>query len=790
MQQHAIDSGRARTRPNLTRIQRRAILVCLGMCWVCAGANAAAATKLAQVEPEQVGMRSDVLAKIDDIVAKGLAEGQMPGCVVAVGRHGRLAFKKAYGFRQTQPKSTEMTTDTLFDLASLTKPIATATSVMILMERGQVRLRNRVIDYVPEFGQNGKERIKVVHLLTHQGGLPADNSLEDYLEGPDKAMERVFAVKTVAEPGEKFIYSDVGMIVLGELVKRVSGKNLRAFTHDEIFDRLGMTETGFCPAENLRSRAAPTEQRDGKWIQGEVHDPRAYRLEGVAGHAGLFSTADDLAVFAQMFLNRGQYDGVRILSPLTVDLMTSPLPVSSGVRGLGWDIRTGYSSNRGELLSSRAFGHGGFTGTAMWIDPGLDLFVIFLSNRVHPDGHGSVNDIAGRIGTVAAAAIDDMVHSPPPAVLTGIDVLERDDFRQLAERRVGIITNQTGINRDGVSTIQLLHDAPNVCLVALFSPEHGIEGKLEISRIADGQDDHTGLPIFSLFGQSRKPSPESLTGIDTLVFDIQDIGTRFYTYISTMGLAMQAASEQKIRFVVLDRPNPINGVDVEGPVLDSDSKSFTGFHEIPIRHGMTVGELALMFKAELELPLDLQVIRMEGWRREDHFDATGLLWVNPSPNMRSLSQALLYPGIGLLETTNLSVGRGTDTPFEVIGAPWIDGRTLADALRSTGLPGVRFVPIQLTPDASKFQGKRCGGVNIVIVDRNAFRSVRTGLTIARTLRRLYPEQWDAEAYARLLRNRSTHAAVLAQEPTDKIIEGYRPGVEEFLKRRTHFLLYR
>ena len=270
-------------------------------------------------------------------------------------------------------------------------------------------------------------------------------------------------------------------------------------------------------------------------------------------------------------------------------------------------------------------------------------------------------------------------------VLTGIDVLVREQFKSLNGRRIGLITNQTGIDRNGVATALLLHQAPNVQLLALFSPEHGIKGTLDTTLISNSRDGATGLKIFSLYGESREPAEDMLEGIDTLVFDIQDIGTRYYTYISTMGNAMRAAARHGLRFMVLDRPNPINGSEVTGPVLDDGSQSFVGFHRIPVRHGMTVGELAMLFNAELQMNLDLEVIRMEGWKRSDFFSETGLPWIDPSPNMRNLTQALLYPGIGLLETTNLSVGRGTDTPFEVIGAPWLDGVLLAASLNQLGL---------------------------------------------------------------------------------------------------------
>jgi len=529
-------------------------------------------------------------------------------------------------------------------------------------------------------------------------------------------------------------------------------------------------------------------------MQGEVHDPRAYLIGGVAGHAGLFSTAEDLARYAQMMLGGGEYGGVQVLRSDTIDQMTTPHEVAGQFRALGWDFRGGYSSNRGTSMSPRAFGHGGFTGTAMWIDPELDLFVVFLSNRVHPDGKGSVNPLAGRIGAIAADAISPAGPLPTPKelhpVLTGIDVLRRDGFKSLAGRRVGLITNQTGIARDGTSTIRLLHEAPGVDLRTLFSPEHGLQGSLDAARIADSQDARTGLRVYSLYGETRRPTPESLAGLDTLVFDIQNIGCRFYTYVSTMGEAMRrAAAEHNLRFVVLDRPNPIGGVLIEGPPIGAGRESFVAFHDMPIRHGMTVGELAEMFRAELNLKVDLEIVRMEGWRREDHFEATGLPWVNPSPNMRSLTQAFLYPGIGLLEFTNLSVGRGTPTPFELFGAPWLDGRKFVEALHRENLPGVRFRAIAFVPESSKFAGVRCGGVRIVLTDRESFRPVRTGLTIARLLKEMYPNDWQPERLDTLLRNKVVLEQVLAGVPAKEIERDGRPELDEFLKRRSRYLLY-
>lgn len=793
---HQADTPRAKT----------AGLVALLGLWSLTLGSASEAAGLPRATPEEVGIDQKHLSKIDDLVAQGLAEKRMPGCVICVGRHGKIVWLKAYGDKQVEPHRRAMTTDTVFDLASITKPVATATSVMLLLERGQLKLGQRVTDWIPEFGKNEKDQITIFDLLTHQSGLLPDNPLRDYDEGPEAALARICDLKLQAPTGTRFIYSDVNFILLGEIVRRASGRSLDRFTREEIFEPLGMHDTMFLPGEAQRARAAPTEQREGRWMQGEVHDPRAWRLGGVAGHAGLFSTAADLAIYAQMLLQGGEYGGVRILAPATVAAMTRSYRIVGGqrstqegvpfnppvyLRGLGWDKRSAYSINRGELFSEAAFGHGGFTGTVLWIDPELDLFFIFLSNRVHPDGKGLVNPLAGRMATVVAASVRDLdaPAAVPGEVLTGIDVLVRDDFRALAGRKVGLITNPTGRTRDGRRTVDVLHQAPGVQLVCLFSPEHGWEGQLDVSRIDDTRDPATGLRVYSLYGTTRRPTPAMLEGIDTLVFDIQDIGTRFYTYVSTMGEAMKAAAEQGRRFVVLDRPNPLGGEAVRGPLLDAGKESFVGFHRLPVQHGMTAGELARMFQDEWKLALDLQVIACEGWRRRDAFDATGLSWVNPSPNMRSLTQAFLYPGVGLLETTNLSVGRGTDTPFQRIGAPWLDGRKLAAELNRRQVPGVRFVPVEFTPASSKFAGERCSGIEILLVDRKRLDALRLGFELATALRRLHPQAWQAEGYRRLLGNDRVLQALLAGQSADELCQLAAEGMTDFLRRRQKYLLY-
>ncbi len=750
--------------------------------------------KLPEVTPESVGLETTQLNLIDDVVAQGMKEGRLCGAVVLVGHQGKIVFHRAYGHRQVKPTPELMTKDTLFDLASITKPVATATSIMILIEQGKISLHDKVAKYIPEFAQNGKHDITIHQLLIHQGGLIPDNSIKDYADGPAKSFERIYTLKTINEPGTTFKYTDVGFIMLAKIVETVSGLNVHEFSQKHIFAPLGMTETGYQPAEHLRVRAETTEQRDGKWIKGVVHDPRAYALGGIAGHAGLFSTTTDLAVFAQMMIQNGSLNDTQIISKETFQLMTSPHKISRGVRGLGWDKQSPYSSNRGKHFTSASFGHTGWTGTSIWIDPQLDLFVVFLSDCVHPNGKQSIVRVAGSVGTVVSEAVIQKINresgvSEPESVLNGIDVLQRDNFAVLEGQKVGLITNHTGINLRGESGIQLLAKATNVELKALFSPEHGIAGLLDIPHIGDAKDVTTGLKVHSLYGANRKPTDESLKELDTLVFDIQDIGARFYTYISTMGIAMQTAAQHDIKFVVLDRTNPINGVDVQGPVLDEGKQSFIGFHTIPVRHGMTVGELALMMKAELKLDLDLQVVKVEGWDRANSFDSTGQFWVNPSPNMRCLTQALLYPGIGLLETTNLSVGRGTDTPFEIFGAPWIKGRELARRLNEMQLKGIRFIPIQFTPESSKFKNEKCQGVNMIIDDRSSFDPLETGFAIATTLRNDYQSEWNVESYHRLLNDDAVLQAIIDGTTVSELKSIYASELEQFKQRREAFLLY-
>ena len=373
-------------------------------------------------------------------------------------------------------------------------------------------------------------------------------------------------------------------------------------------------------------------------------------------------------------------------------------------------------------------------------------------------------------------------------MLCGVDVLIRDRFSALGRGSVGLITNHTGLAVDGVATADVLAQSSPVPLKALFGPEHGIRGAVD-EKVPDGKDDKTGLPVYSLYGERYEPTAEQLAGIDTLVYDIQDIGCRFYTYLSTLGHCLTAAARHGKRFVVLDRPNPIGGIAVEGPIADKDALSFVAYHPVPVRHGMTMGEMAKLIVAEKNLQIDLTVVPCEGWKRRECWDATGLTWTNPSPNMRSLTQATLYPGIGLIEFSNISVGRGTDTPFEWIGAPYLDPRRLASALNAKNLPGIRFIPVYFTPRASKFTGECCGGVQFLVTNRQKLAPVWVGVELALTLRQLYPKEWEVEKLLTLLVNRQAMDGILAGESYATLSRRWSPGLRAFVQRRKPHLLY-
>jgi uncharacterized protein YbbC (DUF1343 family)/CubicO group peptidase (beta-lactamase class C family) len=767
------------------------------------------------------------LVVLDPIINDAIAQRQIPGAVVIIGHDGQVAYRKAYGNRALVPRGEEMTIDTVFDCASLTKVVATTMAVMQLWEQGKFRMSDPVAKYLPEFGQNGKQDITIRQLLVHYSGLAPDMDLTKPWEGKETAYRIAFEEAPEHAPGAGFVYSDINFVVLGALVERLSGESLDEYAAKHVFLPLGMKETRFLPPASWEARIAPTEDDEKHHLlRGVVHDPTARRMGGVAGQAGVFSTADDLAIFAQALLDGGR----GVLTPATVAKMTTPQqPVNSTVlRGFGWDIDSPLSSNRGELLPVGGYGHTGFTGTSLWIDPATKTYIVLLTNAVHmnvlpPKEKGSAVALRTKVATAVAAALaldpaeaekmrvasitgyNEMQSAARKlavrngTVKTGIDVLEETKFAALhparggAPRSIGLLTNQTGMDSEGRRTIDVLANVPGISLDAIFSPEHGVTGTLDTTDVKNAKDAATGIEVYSVYGATdaaRRPPMEVLRRLDAVVADVADVGARFYTYEATVGYFLEACAKAGVEVVILDRPNPINGSFVQGPMSDEGMEKFTNYFPEPVRHGMTVAELEKMVNAERHIGARLDVVEMQGWQRGDWFDSTGLAWVNTSPNLRSLTEATLYPGVAMIEGTNVSVGRGTDTPFEVVGAPWIKGRELAAYLNARDVQSVRFVPVVFTPSSSNFAGEGCEGVNLVVLDRNTLNSPELGIELASALHKLYPNVFKLERMADLLVNKVVFDAIAAGEDPRRIAEDWQEPLDAFLRLREKYLLYK
>jgi uncharacterized protein YbbC (DUF1343 family)/CubicO group peptidase (beta-lactamase class C family) len=842
---------------------------------------------------------------VDALVQQQISAEAITGAVLVVGHDGHIVHQKAFGLRAVTPRREPMTLDTIFDLASLTKVVATTPSVMRLLQYGQIRLEEPFSRHISEFGANGKENVTIRQMLTHYSGLRPDLELNPPWEGQEAAFRLAHEEKLQAPPGAQFVYSDINFLELGELVQQASGMSLDKYAEVHIFGPLGMKHTMFRPSGAVKSKIAETLSVDNKHVlRGLVQDPTAERMGGVAGHAGLFSTAGDLALYAQALIDRQG-----ILAADIIEKMTTPQqpPNAVEVRGLGWDIDSPFSSNRGALLPVGSFGHTGFTGTSLWIDPHTNTYIILLTNSVHPRlASGPVVALRSHVATAVAATLELDVSSPAKEgqlaitgyselaaasrhvssrnghVLTGIDVLEKENFASLrvnaaksqpvktepvraespkvdamnndaakpdsanddaaksdaakpdsanddaaksdaakpdaatAETpkpdsartdsavtppaqtdqpvmKIGILTNQTGLDAQGNRTIDVLSAAPGVKLTAIFSPEHGLFGNIDTMKFDNPTDSVTGIQVHTLYGNSeakRRPSVEELKKLDAVIFDIQDVGTRYYTYPATLGYLLEAAAAAGTQVIVLDRPNPVTGSIVQGPMSSDDHLSFTNYRPIPIRHGMTMGELALMYNEEYKIGAKLKVIPMQGWLRGDWFDATGIVWTNTSPNLRSVTEAALYPAVGIIESTNVSVGRGTDTPFEVVGAPWIKSRAFAEALNARMIAGVRFVPVTFTPNSGPYAGQPCGGVNILLTDRSVLDAPEMGIELAATLHKLHPDDWKMERLINIVANQDIVDAVARGDDPRAVAQSWQDELQKFKEVRAKYLLYR
>ncbi len=836
---------------------------------------------------------------VSALVTQAIAAKKLPGAVVLINHNGSTVFEHAYGNRALEPSVEPMTEDTVFDMASLSKCLSTAVAVMQLYEQHKLAFDDPIAKYLPAFAANGKEKVTIRELLTHYSGLPPDIDLKDPwgLAAPDKAegIRRAMDSPLETTPGTHFTYSDINFITLGALVEKISGQPLDVYAQENIFKPLGVTHTRYLPftdvcgpkevhgaavslvpppspkvrkpgepgqvttvhyacgygrwfASALIPQIAPTAYDDegsaatnpdfGRMLRGTVHDPTTRRMGGVAGHAGVFSTAADVALFAQALLDRlaGRPSNFP-LQQATLKLMTGPEQPATALggatvftpdgkpttgvatRGFGWDINSAFSRPRGEVFPIGSFGHTGFTGTSLWMDPGSDTFVVLLANAVHPHVVASISPLRGQVATAAARVLDlygSRDAATQQATLTGIDVLETTHFAALSEiaqrhgdrLRLGLLTNQTGLDRHGRRTVDvLLHSIPQVQLTTLFSPEHGLLGVKDTTKIGNDTDPATRLPVISLYGakeEQRRPSVETLKNLDAVVIDLQDAGARFYTYETVVGYFLEAAAQAHIEVIVLDRPNPTGGVAVQGPVSDNGSESYTDYMPLPVRHGMTLGELALYFNKERLIPstispnvqapiqAQLTVIPMQHWTRAQYFDDTRLPWTNPSPNLRSLTAAILYPGVALLEMTNVSVGRGTDTPFEHIGAAYLDAPALAAYLNARKIPGVSFAPVNfaVAEDSNHypFHGKTIPGVAITVTDRSLLDAPELGIELIGALHHFYP-QFPLDKAARLIANVDTLRALENNTDPRVIAKTWAADLASFKARRQLYLLY-
>ena len=682
---------------------------------------------------------------MDRLLESYVARHAFPGGVLAVGDREGLIHVHPFGRLTYDVDAPPVTAATIYDLASLTKVIATTTMAMILVDEGRLDLDRPV-----------REGVTVRHLLTHSSGLPATAPLYQEIRGKAAYVERIRAMDLTYPPGSRSVYSDLGIILLGDILEQVAGQPLETFVQERVLGSLGMKDTMYRPPPGLLPRIAPTEVDPwrGRLVHGEVHDENAFAMGGVAPHAGLFGTAGDLSRFAQMMLNGG------LVSKETIALFTRKADVPGSDRALGWDTKSAEGSSAGMLFSPTSFGHTGFTGTSMWIDPERQIYVILLTNRVHPTRENNL--IREARPAVADAVVSALApHRPAPSfpatpVRVGLDRVAAGETQALVGKRLGLIVHAASVTAEGRPAVEVLR-ASGLNVVRLFSPEHGLLSLGAAGEgVESGRDEDSGLPVVSLYGERRKPRPADLEGLDALVFDLQDAGVRFYTYVSTLILALEAAAEAGIDFVVLDRPNPLGGERVEGPVSaprDIVPESFLNLAPGPLVHGLTIGEMARYVNAHRVRPARLTVIPMEGWTRRMTWTDIARPWVPPSPNLRSAEAALAYPGMALLEATNLSEGRGTDSPFLLLGAPWLDSSRAAVSVPGFLLEPARFIP-RSSPAAPepKYQDQECRGLRVRVSDRLSAEPYRLGVTLLAALARQPGFEWreKGDALTRLV----------------------------------------
>jgi uncharacterized protein YbbC (DUF1343 family) len=705
-----------------------------------------------------------------------------PGASAYVGRHDETLFSGFTGQRQLLPESKPVESDTLYDLASLTKVIATTTAVMRLRDEGALDLDQPVGEVVPV---PAFRAFTFRHLLTHTSGLIGYDTWYKEVSSINEILQRLSTLPLASPPGVRRVYSDFGFMLLGKAVELLAGDSLDAYCRKHIFAPMAMFDTTYRPPEDWRNRCAATEQSAwrGRVMVGEVHDEHAYAVGGVSGHAGLFSTVGDVAKFCRALLHG------HLLPRKTLDEMATLGQVPSYPwQGLGWKIDPWRESTDGFLPSRAAIGHTGWTGTNLWIDRASGLYAILLSNTCHPSRTQRDNRLLRRVFFTGASSAHRFgainVH-------TGLDRVLWDSFESLRGKRVAVLTNLAAVDQLGRPLPEVFALDPSVSIKRYFSPEHGFHGQEEAGRRVKKQS--APAPVISLYGDQKRPTPAQLADIDLLVVDLPDVGARYYTYPATMKACLEACAEARKPVLVLDRPNPLGGVVLEGPVTRQVGSDVC-WGPVPIRHGMTLGELALFFKATVfaNTKLDVRVSLLDGWTRERWFDECSLPWMPPSPNLPTAETALLYVGMCLFEGVNLNEGRGTDTPFKLIGAPWLDAERAAAAIDPLEAIGCQIEVSDYTPrpipgksSHPVYENELCQGISLRVTDPAQIRPFTLAVALLRAIRRNHPDQFawkpffDILAGGPWLREKieaGTPALDLAQmlEPDLKTFDHRRP----------------
>ncbi|MDK1021024.1 MAG: DUF1343 domain-containing protein [Candidatus Hydrogenedentes bacterium] len=709
---------------------------------------------------------------------KAVKESGSPGAVLYIGDLERDYLQIAHGDRQRIPSRKSVRNDTLYDLASLTKVVATATAVMMLRDEGAFRLDQSITDFVPI---PAFREMRIFDLLTHTSGLVPVERYFETMDSLDEMLQRYAEEGIENPPGVMHSYSDVGFMLLGRLVEIVAQDSLDAFCRKRIFEPLGMTRTAFNPPVEWSANCAATEDDPwrGRIVLGEVHDENTYAVGGVSGQAGLFSTTADLARFCRAFL-RGD-----LLKRSTVDEMTrfGSVPLYPW-QGLAWQIDPWSSKKTGFLPSRNAFGHAGWTGTSLWMDRATGLFVILLSNTIHPSREVRDNETLRRI---VHTAIGDTFYRTVNAH-SGLDRLVRENFTVLEDKRIALLTNHAAVDQLGRHIFQLLPFALNTELRLVYSPEHGIQGQAEAGETVEGQ--RGPVSVISLYGDRKTPSQEELSRVDLFIVDLQDIGSRYYTYMATMRQCMAACAKAKVPVLVLDRPNPLGGQVLEGPIA-VDTSSLVSNTAIPVRHGMTMGELATWY-TQTDLKnrhVDLTVNLLDNWQPRRFFHECNLPWVPPSPNIPTPETALLYAGMCLFEATNLNEGRGTDTPFALIGAPWLDASGVIGAVKrqeSAGceLHDVTYTPRSIPGKASdpRYRDHLCHGIRIEVTDFDRFRPFTLAVALLIVIRKRHPSHfaWSGSPEIDVLAGGpDLRSRIERGHSARRIIARYRAQLNEF-----------